>query len=526
MVLLLGSESTIATGSNNATLVGRFNAIGTDATFANAFGSYATIGDRSISANAFGQNAQVGSDSDHASAVGTGAYVENHAQSSNAFGNEVRVKHDSRYANAIGSKSTIGAESSFSDAIGYKSTIGDHVEYGSAISGGTVNESYAVAIGSGSKVNKGAQASVALGKNSEAKAEDIINEEELKAWNAAHSEYASFDINAADTDGVISVGSAGHKRRIINVANGRIAAGSTDAINGGQLFGAMEYLNDKLTNMGIVEIKPGDQNIEISPNTQTTTKPEKQETTDNIKQEVTPSASLQQTAKPDMQNTEKADTPSLNIGLGDNVVLGENNKSGSLTVNGENNNHSITINKDDQGTISGLTNTDWDETHNYDGSSNAATEGQLHDAISGTNQRVDSLAESVDGLNNHINNLDERIDKVGAGAAALAALHPIEFDPDEKLSFAAGLGNYGNENAAALGAFYRPNEKTMLSLGGTLGNGENMLNLGVSFALDRVNNKTNSKAAMAKEIDSLQNQVAQLTAMVNELSKQITTEKK
>lgn len=66
----------------------------------------------------------------------------------------------------------------------------------------------------------------------------------------------------------------------------------------------------------------------------------------------------------------------------------------------------------------------------------------------------------------------------------------------------------------------------MLSLGGTLGNGENMLNLGVSFALDRVNNKTNSKAAMAKEIDSLQNQVAQLTAMVNELSKQITTEKK
>ena len=66
----------------------------------------------------------------------------------------------------------------------------------------------------------------------------------------------------------------------------------------------------------------------------------------------------------------------------------------------------------------------------------------------------------------------------------------------------------------------------MLSLGGTLGNGENMLNLGVSFALDSVNNKANSKAAMAKEIDSLQNQVAQLTAMVNELSKQITTEKK
>ena len=257
-----------------------------------------------------------------------------------------------------------------------------------------------------------------------------------------------------------------------------------------------------------------------------TIKPEKQETTNNIKPEVTPDASLQQTAKPDMQNTEKTDTPSLNIGLGDNVVLGENNKSGSLTVNGENNSHSITINKDDQGTISGLTNTDWDETHNYDGSSNAATEGQLHDAISGTNQRVDSLAENVDGLNNHINNLDERIDKVGAGAAALAALHPMEFDPDEKLSFAAGFGNYGNENAAALGAFYRPNEKTMLSLGGTLGNGENMLNLGVSFALDRVNNKTNSKAAMAKEIDSLQNQVAQLTAMVNELSKQITTEKK
>ena len=87
--------------------------------------------------------------------------------------------------------------------------------------------------------------------------------------------------------------------------------------------------------------------------------------------------------------------------------------------------------------------------------------------------------QEVANNTNRINQLGSRVNKVGAGAAALAALHPMDFDPDDKLTFSAGYGNYGGENAAAIGAYYRPDEKVMFSVGGTVGNGENMVNAGV-----------------------------------------------
>ena len=115
---------------------------------------------------------------------------------------------------------------------------------------------------------------------------------------------------------------------------------------------------------------------------------------------------------------------------------------------------------------------------------------------------------------NRINQLGSRVNKVGAGAAALAALHPMDFDPDDKLTFSAGYGNYGGENAAAIGAYYRPDEKVMFSIGGTVGNGENMVNAGVSFSLDRTNHVSNSRTAMAREILDLRAEVTELKAMV------------
>lgn len=107
--------------------------------------------------------------------------------------------------------------------------------------------------------------------------------------------------------------------------------------------------------------------------------------------------------------------------------------------------------------------------------------------------------------------LGNKIEKVGAGAAALAAMHPLDFDPDDKLQFSAGVGNYGGETATALGAFYRPTEKVMFNIAGTMGNDENMMNAGVTFALDGRNNVSNSRVAMAREIQDLRAQVAQLT---------------
>lgn len=121
-------------------------------------------------------------------------------------------------------------------------------------------------------------------------------------------------------------------------------------------------------------------------------------------------------------------------------------------------------------------------------------------------------------LDHRVDNLGSRVDKVGAGAAALAALHPMDFDPDDKLTFAAGYGNYKGKNAAAVGAFYRPDEKVMLSIGGTFGNGENMVNAGISFSLDRTARVSNSRTAMAKEIVDLRANVANLTALVGQLT--------
>lgn len=126
--------------------------------------------------------------------------------------------------------------------------------------------------------------------------------------------------------------------------------------------------------------------------------------------------------------------------------------------------------------------------------------------------------EHFNELDYRVDNLGSRVDKVGAGAAALAALHPMDFDPDDKLTFAAGYGNYKGRNAAAVGAFYRPDEKVMLSVGGTFGNGENMVNAGISFSLDRTARVSNSRTAMAKEIVDLRANVANLTALVGQLT--------
>ena len=151
------------------------------------------------------------------------------------------------------------------------------------------------------------------------------------------------------------------------------------------------------------------------------------------------------------------------------------------------------------------------------------------DAVNGsqlyaTNQQINQNIANINNLDNKISRLGSRVNKVGAGAAALAALHPLDFDPDDKLSFAVGMGNYAGQNAAAIGAFYRPNEKVMMSVGGTYGNDENMVNVGLSFALDRTNNVSNSRTAMAREIIELRShvakqdqQIAQLTALVNKL---------
>ena len=146
-------------------------------------------------------------------------------------------------------------------------------------------------------------------------------------------------------------------------------------------------------------------------------------------------------------------------------------------------------------------------------SKDAVNGGQLY----ATNQLVKENASNISLLGNSINKLDNRVDKVGAGAAALAALQPLGFDPEDKWDFAAGYGNYSGASAVALGAYYRPNEDTMFSVGGSFGNGENMVNAGVSLKLGQSNHTPASKAAMEKKISALSQEVEELKAAIAEL---------
>ena len=136
--------------------------------------------------------------------------------------------------------------------------------------------------------------------------------------------------------------------------------------------------------------------------------------------------------------------------------------------------------------------------------------------IKTVNGRVDELGGRVDTLGGAVSKLDTKVNKVGAGAAALAALHPMDFDPDNKLSFAAGVGSYHGASAVAIGAFYRPSEQVMFSISGNMGNGENMVNAGVSFALDRPSKTPTTKAALVKTVAAQNEQIAALKETVAE----------
>ena len=136
---------------------------------------------------------------------------------------------------------------------------------------------------------------------------------------------------------------------------------------------------------------------------------------------------------------------------------------------------------------------------------------QIHDVAPGTSDtdavNVSQLKGLVSGVDGAVNRLNNRLNRVGAGAAALAALHPLDFNPEEKWNFAAGFGHYVNANAGAIGAFCQPNEDTLFSLGGSWGGGENMVNAGVSIRLGHGNSIIGSRTVMAREIMALKQQV-------------------
>ena len=174
-------------------------------------------------------------------------------------------------------------------------------------------------------------------------------------------------------------------------------------------------------------------------------------------------------------------------------------------------------------------NTVYHETHvkndgNYVKKDNSAGDNLtiLDKQVGNNTTNITNLGNTINNLNGKLGTLDNRISKVGAGAAALAALHPLDFDPHDKWDIAAGFGNYRNASAAAVGLFYRPNERTMMSLGWTMGDDRNMINAGISVKLGRGDVYTRySKVEMANRIEAQNKRINDMESELEELKAQI-----
>lgn len=399
----------------------------------------------------------------------------------------------------------------------------------------TVGADDAVAIGNGTTVR--AESGVAIGVGSVADrvagsekgalgafAPDIIPDGALSTWTS--------------TKGAFSVGDTVRNitRQITNVAAG---SEDTDAVNVAQLKKALESIDidagtgikvDKITKDGKTTYKIFT-NIEGS-KTDTDTTTVTSNKTDAGSTDTSQGATNGTSSSTGDKLTIGTETKATSFGADDNKTA--NVKPGQrLNINGDEKNISTSVNGnsikvelkkditvdsvtagDTSISTNGLTIKDGPSITKtgIDGGNQKVTGVEVgeisstsKDAVNGsqlfaTNQQVAQNAQSISKLGNRIN-------KVGAGAAALAALHPLDFDPDDKWDFAAGYGNYNGENAAAIGAYYRPNEDTMFSVGGSFGNGENMVNAGVSLKLGQGNHVSTSKVAMAKEIKDLRKEL-------------------
>ena len=296
--------------------------------------------------------------------------------------------------------------------------------------------------------------------------------------------------------------------KIFGVAAGAITADSTDAVNGSQLKQTNDNVAKNTEAIGKLDTRVTDVEKLANKNTEAIDKNTK--AIDKLDNRVTNVESLakQHTTVEAGNNITVTETTNTDGGKKYTVGMAKDITVDSVKVGDDIYVSNAGLN------ANGKTITNVKDGKIAEGSKDAVNGGQLY----ATNQLVKENASNISLLGNSINKLDNRVDKVGAGAAALAALHPLDFDPEDKWDFAAGYGNYSGASAVALGAYYRPNEDTMFSVGGSFGNGENMVNAGVSLKLGQSNHAPTSKeAAMEKKISSLSQEVEELKAAIADL---------
>lgn len=421
----------------------------------------------------------------------------------------------------IGNNNTIEEDASdnmlFGDNYTIKSGKTKNVILGSAANNTELTVSSATILGYNANVK--AEGGVALGFGS------ILSDTESNlsksGWDVAKgAESTETGYIWRPTHAAVSVGVSGTStRRITNVAAG---FADTDAVNVAQLKKAVENAGsgtggsaNLVAGDGIKLVKGSDGSWTISTNFEKTGSDEV-----TYKDSTSSTDTDNTTGKAAQIETKLTADDGKTTSLGKDGKLGIKGDDPNISTSVSGSDVKVSLNKDikvDSVTIhnggptmnsSGLNMNNTKITNLADGD---VYEGS-HDAVTGG-----QLWNVEQSMNGRMSNLDTKINRVGAGAAAMANLHPLEFDPDDKWSFSAGFGNYRNANAMAMGAFYRPNENTMFNVSGTFGNGENMIGAGVSFKFGQ-SSKT-SRFASSATISELQATVQAQNEKIEALEK-------
>lgn len=556
-------ETSLAIGRSAQATANNTNAIGRSA---RAEGENATaIGHGSVSSgrnsNAFGSSAKASAEASTAvgnstkasgiSSTATGFNAEASGNFSSAYGNDARAKGNrsvavgynakaEESATAVGNNANAGAANAVAVGSGNTITARSGVGIGSSNSvsgidsgafGVRNNVAQANTYVLGSNVTSTQGNSVLLGNASTDRAATTETQANINGIN-----YSGFAGVGSARNGVTSVGASGKERQVINVASGKVSSDSTDAINGSQLYAVANTVGGILNNHNTLIVNHDNQitrltkenlrqdadllrhedqiqnhDIQLKNQTERMNNQEKRidnqdkrldyldNRVDNHDARIENHSERIESHERRIEYNKTLATEALkeakkhtSISAGNNVTVTTSTNAAGGT------DYKVSVDKVKFGNVSldnkGLNNGGNKITNVADGEVSATSK----DAVNGS-----QLYQATSGISNGVNLLNSKIGKVGAGAAALAAIHPLDFDPDDKWNFAAGYGNYAGENAMALGAFYRPNEDTMFSVAGSMGNGENMVNAGVSLKLGQKNGVSTSRVALAKEVQDL-----------------------
>lgn len=535
--------------SENSVVAGSHNTI-TNANNSIAGGIYNAS--HSSNTAVFGYNNAIDFNSDNSFAGGKKVKVQ--GQNSFAFGEEAHAFGN----NAIAIGKNVEALGDDSINIGANNTVQNSLSNGVIIgTNNTVNKYYSgeltgkniVAIGNGNlfenssesiaiggSIIQGADRSVGIGANSKVAAPNSVAlGYDTFAYNVESTESAeingkTYTFAGGKAHGTVGIGARGKngERTITGLAAGRISEDSTDAINGSQLHSVVDAINNNanaITNLNNNAVVQGGENINI-------------DTVNSNQRGVSLARNLQHMESAQFGH----DDGNTGTYINKETVLVANNDSYTnmsadavRTFNGSENTgmtaKGIVIkntNTLEQAsfTSGGMQASDDNATIRFTTTDVNAGNQQVHGIKAGTANTDAVNVSQLKEVENKITNIsniamdgaksytDSEVAKVGAASAALSALHPLEFNKDDKWQFAVGFGNYKNKTATAIGAFYQPNENILLSLGTTLGTNNNMVNGGATFKFGKHSNK---QIATDTKVQNLEQRLAEIEAKYNEL---------